>query len=787
MNKRLLHIIYVLLLPLCLLGQDESSSFEKAYLHFDKPYYAAGDTIYFKAYLVAGSLHRLSQMSRVLYVDCIDPFNKIIHKIKLPLNDGLTWGDFALPDSLSSGNYKIRAYTNMMRTDSSCSFFYKTIPINGLSPIKRDSDVTKSKEKQGLPSFMFFPEGGSLVNGVKSKVAFKAVAVTGLGIEVKGVLFDEDNKEVASFASRHLGMGVFDFRPLRGKNYIAKLFFSDGSEESVALPSAVNSGHNLSIDTVTNDAIFVNVSFRDTTLIEKKDSLYLIAQSGRTIYSAVKLEMGRREFTAKFLKRFFPEGIIQFTLFSAAGEPLNERLFFLSDTDRLKLSLGTNKKKYRTREKVQINLSSEGKQGEPVLGAFSVAVTDETKLPVDDTTESTILTNLLLTTALKGYVENPGYYFSRINKRTATDLDILMLTQGYRSFKWRKILSDKDENKLERKEKGLTIIGTIKKNGTPLSNAKVKLFSKMKGGVMLDTISDFSGRFVFDNLSFMDSTKFVLQGQTAKGNREVDIVLDDEANSPEVGTSTLPFNNQENLIPESYVQSSKLFSEEEKKYGINQHPKMLKEVVIRDKKLDPHLEHSDNLNGKGQADQVLTAKDFDNFPCGTIMDCLQSKLNSVKVQYGKLYSKHSLTPYYDPELKKTTFAPMAVVIDGTRSDYEELHSLTIDDVDAFEVELGTHGGAIYGSFGANGVIIVTTKRAKKQNLYYKEAPGVIVYTAQGFYKAREFYSPQYDNPHTNQKMADLRSTIYWNPDIITDKDGKASFSYFNADGKGTYR
>jgi len=127
------------------------------------------------------------------------------------------------------------------------------------------------------------------------------------------------------------------------------------------------------------------------------------------------------------------------------------------------------------------------------------------------------------------------------------------------------------------------------------------------------------------------------------------------------------------------------------------------------------------------------------------------------------------------------------MVDGDYVDGDVIAHISPDEVEGIEVILSLHYATIYGSRMANGGIIITTKRGKRINNYYRYAPGVITYMPKGFYKAREFYSPQYDNPHTNQKMADLRSTIYWNPNIITDKDGKASFSYFNADGKGTYR
>jgi len=134
---------------------------EKAYLQFDKPHYAAGDTIYFKAYLTAGEQHKLSGLSGILHVDLINTKNKIDQSIKLQLDSGLAHGDFALPDSLPAGNYRIRAYTQLMRNSDETAFFDKIIPIGSTKPIKIPENLAKKPAQQGLkPDLQFFPEGG---------------------------------------------------------------------------------------------------------------------------------------------------------------------------------------------------------------------------------------------------------------------------------------------------------------------------------------------------------------------------------------------------------------------------------------------------------------------------------------------------------------------------------------------------------------------------------------------------------------------------------------------------
>jgi TonB-dependent SusC/RagA subfamily outer membrane receptor len=184
--------------------------------------------------------------------------------------------------------------------------------------------------------------------------------------------------------------------------------------------------------------------------------------------------------------------------------------------------------------------------------------------------------------------------------------------------------------------------------------------------------------------------------------------------------------------------------------------------------------YSENLNGPGNADDVVTADRLGN--CGGFLaNCLQGLIAGVTFRNNIPFNNRAN-------------AAMAIVLDGNFIDSDLFSDINPNNIQSVEVLLGPHYAAIYGSRGANGILLITSKKGRDaMSSYERYAPGVITYTPKGYYKAREFYSPQYDNPKINQKMADLRSTIYWKPNIITDKDGKASFEYFNADSIGTYR
>ena len=181
---------------------------ENIYIHFDKPYYAAGDTIYFKTYVTLNELHKPTPLSEVVHVDLISPQNEIIHSIRLKLKQGTAYADFELPDSMPAGIYHIRAYTRWMLNEGSGSFFNQMIPVGSTKP-RSKADKSASQFPSGKPDIRFFPEGGELLTGVESKVAFKAIGNNGLGIKVKGIIVDKDGKEKRGFNPYTLVWGFF--------------------------------------------------------------------------------------------------------------------------------------------------------------------------------------------------------------------------------------------------------------------------------------------------------------------------------------------------------------------------------------------------------------------------------------------------------------------------------------------------------------------------------------------------------------------------------------------------
>ncbi len=755
---------------------------EKAYLHFDKPYYAAGDTIYFKAYVTTGGEHQLSNLSGVLHVDLINANNKIDQSIKLQLDSGVTWGDFALPDSLPKGNYRIRAYTRLMGNGGEDGYFDQTIAVCSIRNDKISESMSVRKTAGSTkPETRFLPESGSLVTGINAKIAFKAIGTNGAGINVKGVIVDGADKEVCTFASIHLGMGYFYLDPKEGQTYRAKISYPNGIEDMVDLPAAEAKGIVMSIDNDSIPKATVRIQANSAYYLENRNKDYTLLVYSGGIATTVTCKLDSPVITLDILKRRLHTGIAAVTLFSPTDEPICERLLFIQNYDRLNLDINSDKNIYAKREKATIKLNAINRAGNPADGHFSVSVTDESKVPVDENTENTILNNLLLTSDIKGYLEQPNYYFTDTSASAAKNLDVLMLTQGYRRFTWKQVLSNKDSLLVNQPEKGLEINGMVKNLfGKPIQNGTISLVPS-KGGPVWSSVSDEKGIFHFSNLVFTDTTHFVLSAVNEKGRNTTKITYFTE--KPEAVTFSTKVQNS-NIVTDTamvtYVNNAKKERNEAINYGRGKGI-MLKEVKIRDIKLDDQYK-TQSLAGAGHADQVMHADEIERIQ-GTLSTSLWGRLRGIRFLGGV------------PVLTQFSVfnnQPMLVIVDGailngdSHGPAPNIDFLSVNEVESVEV-LKYVSTAIYGMSGANGVLIITTKQGGGRNIKDIASIGILPIAPMGFYKAREFYSPKYETTAMVTKHHDYRSTIYWNPELVTGKDGTASFDFYNADGKGTYR
>lgn len=746
---------------------------EHTYLHFDKPYYATGDTIYFKAYITLGDRHELSGLSKVLHVDLINPNNKIEKSIKLQLVAGLAWGDFTLPDSLPTGNYRVRAYTNWMRNEGSAAFFDREIAVTGIEKPRIPEGAQPGNYISDKPDIQFFPEGGSLVAGIRSKIAFKAAGMRGYGIDVSGVIVDDANSEVCRFSSVHLGMGYFYLQPQPGKNYTAKLTYPDGSQADVKLPAAEASGIVLSVNNDSIPKAAVRIEANKTLFAQDRNKDYMLLIYSGGVATSVKCRLDTNIISLDIVKRRLHTGVATVTLFSPGGEPLCERLFFVQNYDQLKIGINSDKPVYDARGKVSLNIKVKNRADSAAMGHFSVSIVDESKVAVNPNDEQTILTDLLLTSDLKGWVEQPNYYFINLSDEARSNLDLVMLTHGYRRFEWKQVLNDNNVPPVYQPEKGLEIAGTASTvGGSPLAKGVVSLIAASGSGQVLTETTDAKGNFKFAGLLYQDTAKFILQAVNAGGNNNTKLTytpgklpLVEQLAYPlamvaDTGTAVKAY------IKNSVKQREQLYAEG-KITG-----KMLKEVKVKGRKLEKPV-----INSRyGVADHVINGKDI-RFG-GSLTDQLEYKIPGVVFNKSGIGNDAIAMKSISKALRPV---PMRVIVDGFEMQPNfSINSISTGLIDKIEIMTN----ATVNDLETDGAIIITLKHGYSADEI--QSKGILPITAIGFYKAREFYSPKYESPDKG-KTADLRTTIYWNPEVVTNKDGNASFSYYNADETGNYR
>lgn len=743
---------------------------EKVHLHLDKPYYAAGDTIWFKAYTIAAATNTSSDLSQTLNINVVNDKDSIVFVKKIPLKAGLGNGDIALPLSLKKGSYVVYAFTNWMRNFDNDFFFKQTIQVE--NPFEEKKAILPA-QKASASVLTFFPEGGDLVEGIRSKVAFKCIDGNGFGKATTGYILNKSNEKIIEFETNTLGMGLFALSPLANEVYTA-VYMDGATEVKTKFPEVKPQGYVLAVNMI--DTLNLSVKITISPQLANGKELLLIAQSNGVINYASKIA-AQQVISTSIPKDKFPTGILQLTLFNSENQPLAERLVFINHKDHLKINVNANKQEYKKREPVELKLAIANKENKSGFGSYSIAVTDDTKVPFKEDDQNSILSDILLTSDLKGFVEKPAYYFNTKVADAAKHLDYLMLTQGWRRFKWSEVLQNTEPQFAFKLEKGIDISGKVTTNsGSPIAGGKVILFSGKAAIFSTDTLTNQKGEFAFDEIGFSDSTSFGLQARNINDKKNVKVVLNQNPipkfNVSQALTGTVSYDLT------NFIANSK--SQYEEVYKYNQDKEIqLKQIEIKGVKKIPEIERSSNLNGPGMADKVITAEQLTGST--GLFEYLTNYVNGVLLQDDSIYFSRNMAT-----ISSEGPAPVQFVLNGTFVTQDFIRDMNVGEIQNVEVLKSAAYTSIYGlSGGFGGVILVTTKQGKNRPVS-QYAPGIITFMPKGYDITKEFYSPKY-SPTINPTKPDLRSTIYWNANVITDKEGKATLKYFNADGVGTYK
>lgn len=727
---------------------------EKIYVHIDRLQYFSGETIWLKSYLVEGSNHEASQLSGTIYVELINDSKEVVSQIKQRVVQGSANGSIVLPDTLSSGNYVIRAYTNWMRNFSDDYFFYRSIKISDFN-----HQTNAVRNLKGETSVQFFPEGGELVNSIDSRVGFKAVGNDGVAREIKGKIVDSQGNFITTFKTNFLGMGAFMLTPESGKEYQAII---EGVSEPVSLPKAKNSGVTLSVINLPGQD---KVSLRIQTVSYTEDELYLLVQSRGVVSFSPALRITSTGISTKLDKAQLPEGITQITVLNKGGQPLCERLIYIEKPERqLTISLTSDKAQYQPREKVTLTIETKDAVGKPMAANVSLAITDDRQNPFDQYRE-TLHAYLTLRSDLRGHIESPGYYFDERNDDRHLALDWLLMTQGWRRFTVEQALKYDSRKLIYPSEQGITVSGKMidKYSKKPMPEAKVTYLGL---GSLLnhqETTTDAAGKFEFHNVIYYDSSKLILQGITRKGKRWTSFVMDTVWGSPKVNFSfterykSADPNQQPDLI--SNASDRKAYDME---YNFDERTVVFKELVVRDK---TEVVHRDRLYGQPPK-TVIVEND----------KSLQYLLNPFQLLQGRHAGVLVTGSGFSYSISIRGKKPL-ILLDNQEVSIDTMNKIPARDIESIDIWKGPEA-AVFGSDGAGGVVAFYTKLGKSQP--YK-IEGIYKLSKGGYTTSREFYSPAYDVDE-EINLPDKRATLFWAPTIQTDSiTGRATISFYNHD------
>ena len=806
---------------------------EKLYLHLDKPFYGAGEKIWFKGYLVNATTHQDNSQSNFIITELINRSDSIVERKKIRRDSLGFHNAFTLPATLPAGDYYLRGYSNWMLNEDPDFFFSRNIKIGNsidntivssieyqqeddthyTAKIKFTSNVqavfenttikylylengkikNKGKKKTDengwisislpdlkspaarrievefddpqyiykrtfhLPVFTndfdvkFFPEGGALLSIPHQNVAFKAQGADGFSKEVEGFLFNSKGDTLTNFRSEHNGMGIFTMNPVNNETYYVTVRTNDSITKRFDLPAIEPKGISIAMSHYKQE---IRYEIQKTEATEWPQKLFLLAHTRGKL--AILHPINPKRTFGKMNDSLFTEGITHFMLIDEQGNALSERLIFVPDHKPNQWQITADQPTYGKREKVSLQIAAKDNEGNPVEGTFSVSITDRKSIQPDSLADN-ILSNLLLTSDLKGYVEDPAYYFLNQDARTLRSIDYLMMTHGWRRHKMENVLRTPSLNFTNYIEKGQTISGRIMGFfGANVKKGPICVLAP-KYNIIATTETDEKGKFIV-NTSFRDSTTFLVQARTKKGFAGVDILMDPPQYP--VATHKAPYLNGAATFMEDYLMNTR--DQYYMEGGMRVYN--LKEVTVTAKRERPssksiytggintYTVEEDRLQGYGQ----------------TAFDAA-SRLPSVTITNGS-----------EIHIRNNSEPAIIVIDDIVYEDASDiLKDIQVSDMSSISLLRGADA-VILGPRASGGAVVITLKAPR--NLPARPAQGIITYTPLGYSESVEFYHPTYETPEKkNAQRSDFRSTVYWNPELRLNAEGKATIEYYTPD------
>jgi hypothetical protein len=731
---------------------------EKMYVHLDRPFYLVGETIWFKAYNMDGARHRFLDLSKVAYMEVLDKDNNAVIQTKFSLAGGQGNGSVSIPTAVVSGNYKVRCYTSWMKNFSPDYFFETDISvINPFVKFNSDPDSIQSNAAQNVSyDVQFFPEGGYLVKNLESKVAFRAVGIDGKGVQFRGVVVNEQQDTVARFQPSRFGVGNFTWKPSSAEKYVAIITDSKGRHYKYPLPKVMELGYVMQVSDAGQDDVKITV-YREG--LEEAGSIYLLAHTRQLNPVAEKMNFTGNKAEILLSRAKLGEGVSHLTILNHRQKPVCERLYFKRPAKQLNLEAKVGKLEFVTREKVTLNVSGVERSNLSV----SVFLTDSIQASMHEDINS----YMYLTSDLKGKVENPGYYFEQITPQKDLELDNVMISHGWRRFKWTDVFGasvPKYEHLPEYDGHFVYARVMHAADHTPAAGIETYLAPLDFPANLYGGISNKNGEVAFELKKFRGTKELTLQTNLLRDSTYEFEILNPFAKEFSE-KPVLPFKFDITRDKELLARSMNM------QIGNSFMPR-----VFAEKK----AALTDSLSFFGLPDEKYFLDDYTRFP--TMEEVLREYVRGVMVRKrNKSFHFRMLDRLIPNTFYRTD--PL-VVLDGipifNLDKFMEVDPLKIKKIEVMSSRY------LLGMMQFTGIVSFSTY--KNDLAGFELDPKVLVTSYDGVQAEREFYAPKYDNQASlATRMPDFRNLMHWSPNVITDENGKAQIQFFTSDFTGNYQ
>lgn len=717
---------------------------EKLYVHTDKSFYTAGEIVWFKIYKLSDSIN-IDVASRVAYVEILDDHNMAVAKAKIEMNEKGGSGSVELPLTLNSGYYTFRAYTNWMKNFGADHFFEKKMvlvnPLKSLNPVEPNSFYG---------AIDFFPEGGNLVNGIVSQIAFKVVDQNGAGTSGKGFLLDEKNDTIIKFSPFKFGLGSFRFTPDLSHQYKAVFVFDDNKIIAKPMPQIYEQGYVMHVE---DDGSKIKVAVQ-SNVSSGYPEIFLIAQNHQKIKAAKRNVLSNGSAVFSIDKIELGAGISQLTIFNNEKQSVCERLFFMQPIQNTFVNVRTEKESYSNREQVSLRVSSLPS----VPANLSLSVYQIDSLQTKDASD--INSYVWLESELNGKIEDPKYYFSDAKdvKQTA---DYLMLTHGWRKFDWNKVVSSPATIAYAPELFGQIITCKVSEAATGKAAPDVQVYLSIpETSYKLYTgVTDSSGIARIRVKDFFGKGELIVQTENKLANYKIEVIS--PYSEEYTATPYSPFTispDQKNLL---------------ENYSIAMQAQHIYRGDSIQKFLAPDIKDSFPFFGRAPYSYKL-----DNYTRFTTMEeVLREYVREINV--GVKGSGDLKFKLFNEDSREYYTNNILVVVDGVPV-FNTSKIFSFDPLKINHLDIITKN-YVLGNSDFYGLASFSTYQGNHEGVDVD--PKAISLDYEGLQMQREFYSPEYLTEQQRQsRIPDLRTTLFWSPEIKVNQQ----VQFYTGDNKGKY-